>query len=319
MTSRKSFPTISDPVVSRLNAVIKFYLPEYNRLISTLDNPSGFPEFGHIHINPFNERTIAHFFDIHLEHSLNHVPLLAPHLFLSECKFEYDLSSAEKESANREVDSTLSGNNALETFKSSSHSTFIPDTVISTTISPPASRVIYCIEYKRDSHYQYVKLALDYLKYKYYSSGFASPSIFVYILFYTKPTALIFKSSVELRRNLKQDKRYANKSLYYTTLPPAISSPFLSSSSDSVTNQDSSFVHSSEPPFPPEILFKIGETLTELSQLETVENSNIFFNDIDFPEPNKDHDKINSDRLLSTINNNLRELKESLDRKIHSH
>lgn len=164
--------------------------------------------FDKIGLRLHNERTIAHFFDVEIQRELER--LLKPCQIVSECSMKYLVTQKEKNHANSTI--RIKPNKDLRNYMNDGHKLYIPDTAIIEFIKQPH---VYFIEYKVDDHYSIYKLALDYLKYKYYSFGLGCNSSFIYVLFYKLSDDVIeLHDSVKLEKILKLTDKYLNKSIF---------------------------------------------------------------------------------------------------------
>ncbi len=164
--------------------------------------------FDKIDLRLHNERTIAHFFDVEIQRELER--LSKPCRIISECSMKYLIAQKEKDHANSAI--TIEPNKDLREYMNDEHKLYIPDTAIIEHIKEPH---VYFIEYKVDDRYSIYKLALDYLKYKYYSSGLGCNSSFIYVLFYKLSDGTIeLHGSIKLEKTLELTDQYLSKSIF---------------------------------------------------------------------------------------------------------
>lgn len=165
--------------------------------------------FGDIDLNLHNERTIAHFFDVQIQKRFEQMRKM--YLIVSECSMNYLIAAERKEEANSKI--KVKQNEDLRVYATKDHSRYVPDTVI--VDFSDLQKQIHFIEYKVDNVFSICKLALDYLKYKYYSYGLGCCSNFIYVLFYTLPDGSIeLRDQVMLNEVLEQDTDYSNRSIF---------------------------------------------------------------------------------------------------------
>lgn len=165
--------------------------------------------FGKMDLKLHNERTIAHFFDIEIQRKLEQPS--KQYQIVSECSMKYLIAAKDKKAAESEI--RVSADSNLKKYKKNSHELYIPDTVV--IDFDKFQPHLYFIEYKVDSRFAICKLALDYLKYKYYSSGLGCHSSFIYVLFHKTPNNTIeLRNCIDLNKILKYNVDYSDKSIF---------------------------------------------------------------------------------------------------------
>lgn len=199
--------SVTESIISRLIGGVDGYNLYCDDVLS--ENAA----FQKIELNLHNERTIAHFFDIRLQDLLDqqslHSGVASNYLLISECLMHYLISSAGKITADSEID--IGKNKNVDKYKSMTHANYVPDTVI---IERGEVTTLYCIEYKVEDRFSICKLVLDYLKYKYYSSGFGCRSVFIYVLFYKNSGKLELRGAARLPKLLKGKTRTQKESIF---------------------------------------------------------------------------------------------------------
>lgn len=182
-----------DSTTNKITNHIKAHIGHYNAYSARTRDRQDI--FGTISLNMLNERTIAHFFDVSLEKELNKSKL--NYAFISECSLNQSIPNEIAQKSKKEI--AIKPNKALQDYLDTEHNWFIPDTVIirqDQDKSPAPNPSIWCLEYKIDSKFDCCKLAIDYLKYKFYSSQFNCHSVFIYVLFYKIKTS---RQEIEFR------------------------------------------------------------------------------------------------------------------------
>ena len=202
-------------IVGLIRETIVDKITEYNGFINDFCDKPIKSLLGKAEINLFNERSIAHYFDKEIELSLKGSEPNS--YFLSEAFIKYAPNFNSKLKAIVETKYFVYEKAVYELTKD--HKLFIPDALI---IIPPESAKhedmpLYFIEYKVSTKFNFLKLALDFMKYKYYSSAFDHNSTFVYILFRKSKDGktLKLKETVKLDRYLTKNKNLNDYSLFY--------------------------------------------------------------------------------------------------------
>lgn len=165
--------------------------------------------FDKIGLKLHNERTVAHFFDVEIQRKLEQ--LSKPYRVISECSMEYLIAAKNKKAAESEIKVKADGK--LRKYKKKDHKIYVPDTVI---MNFNELRPQLCfIEYKVDDRFAICKLALDYLKYKYYSPGLGCCSSFIYVLFFkTADNIIELRDCANLDKILRDNVDYSDKSVF---------------------------------------------------------------------------------------------------------
>lgn len=165
--------------------------------------------FGKIDLRLHNERTIAHFFDVKIQKRLEQIS--GSYQIVSECSMKYLIAAKNKKTAESEIKVRADKN--LKNYKKNDHELYIPDTVV--IDFDKQQPYLYFIEYKVDNRFAICKLALDYLKYKYYSPGLGCRSSFIYVLFYKSPNNTIeLRDCIDLNKILRDNIDYSDKSIF---------------------------------------------------------------------------------------------------------
>lgn len=217
-------------LIKQIVGVINAQVKPYNTYCSLLLKEKRI--FGAIKLNLHNERTIAHFFDVEIQKRLKR--LSGEYLIISECSMNYLTTLRNKKTAESEI--KIEPDKKLKEYEENSHKLYIPDTaVVDFNKSRPH---LYFIEYKVDSRFSICKLALDYLKYKYYSSGLGCCSSFIYVLFYklTNSNAIGLRKNTDLDRVLENNVDYSDKSIFVFKMTEGNSQPTIPSNVISLVN-----------------------------------------------------------------------------------
>ena len=196
-------------IIQLIEAASRQALAQYNYDAEKFDKPSIKNLLGAAQQNLYNERTIAYHFNKYIELSM--VQSRRPYYFVSEARIKYKSSENEVKKAESEIEGL--DEKSPQKISVKEHDTFIPDALV--MVPGFRSRPIYCIEYKVSDKFEYLKLAADFLKYKYYSGAFDRASAFVYILLFREGKSLGMKGVQELQRILRDEKAFREKSLFY--------------------------------------------------------------------------------------------------------
>lgn len=194
-------------VIHQIINTIKAQVEPYNAYCCSLLSERRI--FNEIDLNLHNERTIAHFFDVKIQKELES-SLETPSI-ISECSMKYLIATKDKENAESEI--KVKSDKNLKKYKNDNHNLYVPDTAI--VDHDRLCPYLYFIEYKVDSRFSICKLALDYLKYKYYSSGLGCHSSFIYVLFYKSSNNTIeLRDCIDLNKILRDNVDYSDKSIF---------------------------------------------------------------------------------------------------------
>lgn len=196
-------------IIQLIEAASRQALAQYNSDAEKFDKPSPKKLLGAAQLSLYNERTIAYHFNKYIELSM--IQNKRPYYFISEARIKYKPSKAEVLKAEAEIKDLSKKSSKRISVKE--HDTFIPDALA--MVPSFHSRPLYCIEYKVSDKFEYLKLAADFLKYKYYSGAFGRASAFVYILLFREGKLLEMKGVQELKRILCDEKAFIEKSLFY--------------------------------------------------------------------------------------------------------
>lgn len=169
---------INEKNTQKINVILEEItnsLNEYNTINGKInENVNGNYKFK---INFTNERSIAYYVSNKLEKLFkNHFDKDA--VFLNECSLQMEQTISRDE-----VLSECEGIEYVKEYilkemeKKKSKRNFIPDLLIST------KDIDGFVEYKCDVEFKYIKLAIDYLKYKLYVKNSTKESFFVYMIF----------------------------------------------------------------------------------------------------------------------------------------
>ena len=194
-----------------IEIALRSRLDEYNCDTEDINGSFIKPLLGKTKINLHNERSIVYHFNKAIQFYLWRFEIF--HYYVSEARIKYEPTSAEREKAKSEIHDFV-GKQA-ETELAKIQNVFIPDALI---IVPDFSTIpMYCIEYKVSDSFDYLKLAVDFLKYKYYSQAFGCKSAFVYILFFKGDfeNILELRGTQELNKHLYNEPDFKEKSLFY--------------------------------------------------------------------------------------------------------
>lgn len=198
-------------IIELIEIALRSWLDDYN---CDADDINGLPIkslLGKAKINLYNERSIAYHFNKAIQFYLRRFRII--HYYVSEARIEYAATPTERKKAKSELHDMV-GKQAKKVL-AKVQDVFIPDALI---IVPYSSVVpVYCIEYKVSNRFEYLKLASDFLKYKYYSQAFGCESAFVYILFFKGDfeNILELKGTQELSKHLYNVPDFKEKSLFY--------------------------------------------------------------------------------------------------------
>ena len=201
-------------IVGLIRETIIDKITEYNDFMNNFRGKSIKSLLGKAEINLFNERSVAHYFDKEIELSLKGGEPNS--YFLSEAFIKYTPNSSSKLKAIVETKYFVYEKAVYELTKD--HKLFIPDALIAIPESlKHKDTPLYCIEYKVSTRFDFLKLALDFMKYKYYSSAFNHNSTFVYILFRKSKDGktLKLKGTMKLERYLTKNKNLNDYGLFY--------------------------------------------------------------------------------------------------------
>ena len=201
-------------IVRLIRETIVNKITEYNDFINNFCNKPIKSLLGKAEINLFNERSIAYYFDKQIEFSLKGSEPNS--YFLSEVFIKYAPNFSSKLKAIVETKYFIYENAVYELARD--HKLFIPDAlIVIPELAKHKDMPLYFIEYKVSTRFDFLKLALDFMKYKYYSSAFEHNSTFVYILFRKSKggKTLNLKGTMKLDRYLTKSKRLNDYGLFY--------------------------------------------------------------------------------------------------------